>query len=518
MKTQQLDKSTTIGQQIGKEMSTIRSESNQADEQSVHFSLSFCRFVEGFGCLQNSTLGCIAEILSTQCPFPDLCTLSLYFDPSFNPISHFTVNLNSIFKKEMIIGNIKSIYFVSRNDEIDYHPFFSPIFDEKKWKNSSALLIEMENIVGLRNVGNECCFVLQGTEVRKSEMFGSGQNEKEKETIISEMDEIRQLLKLSGGSNAQGMLRSPRTTSDSVLRIDDSVDMIESHDFKLCTSLTTVIFSSSNNSKIMQGFRECTSLCRIEIPSSVEMIGAGSFNGCRSLNEVVFSSESHLRNISGFCECTSLCRIEIPSSVEIIGSGGFNECRSLNEVVFSSDSHLRNISGFCECTSLCRIEIPSSVEIIRFFGFRGCRSLNAVIFSSDSHLREISGFQHCTSLCRIEIPSSVERIGSNGIIGGGGFHGCTSLNEIVFSSDSHLREIYRFRGCTSLCRIEIPSSVEMIASEGFHGCTSLRVVIISTRCRMKENAGFRNIKPFLVDEGDDVKACRRLVHLGALRR
>jgi hypothetical protein len=47
-------------------------------------------------------------------------------------------------------------------------------------------------------------------------------------------------------------------------------------------------------------------------------------------------------------------------------------------------------------------------------GFFGCASLNEIIFSSGSHLREISGFQSCTSLCRIEIPSSVEMTRKNG--------------------------------------------------------------------------------------------------------
>jgi hypothetical protein len=34
---------------------------------------------------------------------------------------------------------------------------------------------------------------------------------------------------------------------------------------------------------------------------------------------------------------------------------------------------------------------------------------------------------------------------------------------------------------------------------------------------MKQNAGFRNIKPFLAYEDDDIKACRRFVHLGVLQ-
>jgi hypothetical protein len=126
-------------------------------------------------------------------------------------------------------------------------------------------------------------------------------------------------------------------------------------------------------------------------------------------------------------------------------------------------------------------------------------------------LREISGFRGCISLCRIELPSSVEKIGLYG------FHGCRSLNEVVFSSDSHLREIFGFRGCTSLCRIELPSSVEVIGKSGFSGGTSLRVVVVGAGCRMKANGGLGMIKSFLVYEDDDLKECRHLIHLGVGR-
>jgi hypothetical protein len=127
-------------------------------------------------------------------------------------------------------------------------------------------------------------------------------------------------------------------------------------------------------------------------------------------------------------------------------------------------------------------------------------------------LREIGGFGECTSLCRIEIPSSVETILENG------FCGCTSLNEIVFSSDTHLREIAGFARCTSLCRIELPLSLEKIEYGGFCGCTSLRIVIIRAGCRMQVNQGLRNIKPFLGYEEDDLKQRRILIHLGFRRK
>jgi hypothetical protein len=127
-------------------------------------------------------------------------------------------------------------------------------------------------------------------------------------------------------------------------------------------------------------------------------------------------------------------------------------------------------------------------------------------------LRDICGFGHCTSLRRIAIPSSVETIKSNG------FFGCTSLSEITFSSDSHLKRISGFGQCTSLRRIEIPSSVETIDPSGFLKCISLRVVIMRAGCQIRTNEGLLKIRPFVVYEENDLKESRRMIHVGIVRR
>jgi hypothetical protein len=69
--------------------------------------------------------------------------------------------------------------------------------------------------------------------------------------------------------------------------------------------------------------------------------------------------------------------------------------------------------------SIRRIGIPSSVTIISWNDVYSCSSLTEVIFASDCHVKEIGGFGFCTSLCRIVIPSSVE------IISRGGFCSCS---------------------------------------------------------------------------------------------
>jgi hypothetical protein len=70
-------------------------------------------------------------------------------------------------------------------------------------------------------------------------------------------------------------------------------------------------------------------------------------------------------------------------------------------------------SGSRSCVTLDhsnRIEIPSYVEIIYRGSFASCSSLAEVSFGSDCHVKEIGGFSVCSSLRRIEIPPSVEVI------------------------------------------------------------------------------------------------------------
>jgi hypothetical protein len=220
---------------------------------------------------------------------------------------------------------------------------------------------------------------------------------------------------------------------------------------------------------------------------------------------------------SSFSKMKSTGIIEIKVSIGVIRKRDFESLKSVKEVMFSSGNDLIKIEGFQDCTSLYRIEIPSSVKVIGPYGFTGCTSLTKICFSSDSRLRKILGFERCTSLCRIDIPSSVEIIGYCSLRVSG-FWGCTSLNDIRFSSDSHLRDIDGFGECTSLCRIEIPSSVEVFPWYGFSGCTSLRTVVIRAGCRIKVNEGLRRIKPFLVYPEDDMKEGRNLIRLGFGRR
>jgi hypothetical protein len=66
----------------------------------------------------------------------------------------------------------------------------------------------------------------------------------------------------------------------------------------------------------------------------------------------------------------------------------------------------------------------------------GCTALAEVIFEWGSYFKEINGFRGCKSLSRIIIPSSVKGIHFDV------FFCCASLTEVIFEMPSHCRAIY----------------------------------------------------------------------------
>jgi hypothetical protein len=144
-------------------------------------------------------------------------------------------------------------------------PIFSNFFSDEKCESfvggkryffSSIFDVEMDKIFGLKNDGSGSYyyFVLQVNEASENEMFLSSENESESETdnenknegIVSEKDEIGELLKLSGGSKMKGFSGFSERKLRNVIRIEDSVEIIRKEAFNGDESLKKVIFSISN--------------------------------------------------------------------------------------------------------------------------------------------------------------------------------------------------------------------------------------------------------------------------------
>jgi hypothetical protein len=71
---------------------------------------------------------------------------------------------------------------------------------------------------------------------------------------------------------------------------------------------------------------------------------------------------------------------------------------SESQLHVTHDHSSAQMNGISSRGSVNRIELPSSVEVISSDELYSCSSLTEVIFGSDCHVKEIRGFSRCRSL------------------------------------------------------------------------------------------------------------------------
>ena len=251
-----------------------------------------------------------------------------------------------------------------------------------------------------------------------------------------------------------------------------SNDIIGEDAFSYCSSLTSVIISSSVTTIGEDAFSFCSSLTSVKIPSSVTTIGGSAFERCSSLTSVnIPSSVTEIREYA-FGGCSSLTSVNIPSSVKIIGGCSFSGCSSLTSVNIPSSVIEIEWRAFEGCGSLTSVNIPSSVTYIGDGAFYGCSSLTSINIPSSVTEIGRSAFSYCSSLTSINIPSSVTEIGR------GAFTGCSSLTSINIPSSVTKIGWGAFFYCSSLTSVNIPSSVTSIEESAFSGCSGLRSIYV----------------------------------------
>jgi hypothetical protein len=132
-----------------------------------------------------------------------------------------------------------------------------------------------------------------------------------------------------------------------------------------------------------------------------------------------------LRKIAGFKKLKDLI-FYVPSNVEILEKCGVPRFNLPGEVVPDS--------------LLALLDFGARLSILMTNCIWGneyqCESLRQIIFESDSKLKEFGDSAFCLSgIKSIRIPNNVERIGS------GCFCCCQSLYEVTFGLDSKLKQI-----------------------------------------------------------------------------
>ena len=138
------------------------------------------------------------------------------------------------------------------------------------------------------------------------------------------------------------------------------------------------------------------------------------------------------------------------------------------------------------CKPTPRVLVDSSVQSIGDGAFRDCKELVMLKFSDEGRLKRIgmNAFRRCTSLQRIIIPSSVE------VLDQSAFGYCTKLMNVVLNEGLEYLGDSVFEGCASLRQVTIPTTVIVIGHCAFRNCTKLKHVQLNEGLEHIEDQSF----------------------------
>lgn len=153
------------------------------------------------------------------------------------------------------------------------------------------------------------------------------------------------------------------------------------------------------------------------IPAGVTAIWASAFADCIHIREVQIPEG--VTKIVGYAfrGCTGLTHLELPEGLTEIGNDAFETCEGLRSVKFPASLKTIGSMAFSHCKNLEAVDLPDGVESIGFMAFHGCPLLK-----------------------RLEAPASVTYFG-------GGFYGCTGLEEVVVLGKVDISNNYTFNAC-----------------------------------------------------------------------
>lgn len=194
-------------------------------------------------------------------------------------------------------------------------------------------------------------------------------------------------------------------------------------------------------------FKDCQFLSSVVIPATYEWIGAEAFSGCPITGVTLENGLKEIRE-RAFYGCSQLKDVTIPRSVTSVGVGAFANCIQMTTIsVEPGNAKFCSIDGILysyDKTTLLQCPAGKTTWLTTSDGFYS-------IGSDECRVQVIAdrAFEGCRYLySSISIYSTVTRIGERA------FYGCTSLSRVKIPSTVQMIENYAFTSCSSGLVIE----------------------------------------------------------------
>lgn len=221
----------------------------------------------------------------------------------------------------------------------------------------------------------------------------------------------------------------------------------------------------------------------LTLPSSIVGIGANAFKYSK-LQAVNFNEGLVTIGVDAFLE-SSLIKLSLPSTVTTIEKDAFWNCTSLTNIILNDGLQVIGYNAFYNCR-FTSLTIPSSVTTIEEGAFINCNKIiGTVTLPQNISVIKNSTFKGCSSVKEFVL-GDVENIEFQA------FLECTSLEKINLPSTLTSIQDDAFRDCTKLSSLAFPIALQSIGSHSFDGCRSLKAVTLNQNIAKLGVATFSN--------------------------
>lgn len=230
----------------------------------------------------------------------------------------------------------------------------------------------------------------------------------------------------------------------------------------------------------------------LTLPTSIVGIGANAFKYSK-LQAVNFNEglvtisvgaflESSLIKLSlpstvttiekdAFWNCTSLTNITLNDGLQVIGYNAFYNCQFTSLIIPSSVTTIEE-GAFINCNKIIgTVTLPQNITVIKNSTFKGCSSVKEFVLGNVENI-EFQAFFECTSLEKINLPSTLTSIQDDA------FRDCTKLSTLAFPIALQSIGSHTFDGCRSLETVTLNQNIAKLGVATFSNCISLNSINI----------------------------------------